>query len=146
MLPDPIQDQKNIMAMEFNPEYYVVTRAYLTRHGNGPMPGEGIPHSIEESPWETNNYDQHQGYFRKTILDLDLLQYGVNRDAGIRKNGFNLVINCLDQLRDGCNLVFNGKVESYDNYYNFITKINKELDPKLTYCGKSPFSRDMEVF
>jgi len=54
-------------------ETYIVIRAYLTRHGNGPMPNE------EYSHWIPDNHHEHnkqgiQGPFRKTILELNLLK------------------------------------------------------------------------
>ena len=41
---------KNILKMGFSPEIFLVTRAYLTRHGNGPLTNENIHHSIKDNP------------------------------------------------------------------------------------------------
>ena len=67
---------KNILEMEPNPEIFLVTRAYQTRHGNGPMTNEYMVQDkkIRENPYEKNFASEHQWVFRKTILDLDLLK------------------------------------------------------------------------
>lgn len=79
-------------------EFYLVTRAYQTRHGNGPMTNEDITHSIKENPNETNKLHPHQGVFRRSILDINLLHYAINKDYNIRNARKKLVITCLDHL------------------------------------------------
>ncbi len=79
---------------------YYITRAYQTRHGNGPMTNEGLDTGyIKENPNETNTSESFQGEFRKTVLDLDLLKYAVACDMyhnPISKR--HLVMTCLDQI------------------------------------------------
>lgn len=92
---------KNILEMCEDPQLYLVTRAYQTRHGNGPMTNEEIPHNVIDNPNETNVTNLYQGEFRKRVLDLDLLRYATIRDEGIRRNKNKvLVITCCD-LIDG---------------------------------------------
>lgn len=78
------------------PELYLVTRCYQTRHGNGPMTNENIPHNIIRDPKETNVSHQYQGDFRISLLDMDLIRYAISRDVGIKK--FKLAITCLEHL------------------------------------------------
>lgn len=92
---------KNILEIGFNPEVYCITRAYQTRHGNGPMTNFDIEHNIKLSSKETNTFNEFQGNFRVSLLDIDLLLYSVAKDPYISNNRDNLVITCLDQLEGG---------------------------------------------
>ncbi|MDG4555423.1 MAG: adenylosuccinate synthetase [Candidatus Competibacter sp.] len=80
------------------------TRAYLTRHGAGPLPRE-----LPEKPYpgivdETNRPNAYQGALRFAWLDLDLLGRAVREDLSdaaahpaLTVNA-GLAITCLDQL------------------------------------------------
>jgi adenylosuccinate synthase len=81
---------------------YYITRAYQTRHGNGPMTNVGMDTGyIQNNPLETNTSESFQGEFRKTVLDLDLLKYALDcdnyRNPVSRRS---LVITCLDQIKN----------------------------------------------
>jgi adenylosuccinate synthase len=80
-----------------------VTRAYLTRHGAGPMPGEtgALPYAGIVDP--TNLPHPYQGALRFGLLDLDLLGRSVTTDAGDAVaagigHDVSLAVTCLDQL------------------------------------------------
>jgi len=79
---------------------YYVTRAYQTRHGNGPMTNEDLNIDyIKINPLETNVNDGWQGNFRRSVLDLDLLQYAVDCDKYHNPASHkNIVVTCLDQV------------------------------------------------
>src|ERR1035437_1458299 len=79
---------------------YYVTRAYQTRHGHGYMSNEGMDISyIKPNPNETNGDSGHQGVFRRTVLDLNLLLYALSCDNYYNPySNRNLVITCLDQI------------------------------------------------
>ncbi len=83
------------------PEIYYITRAYQTRHGNGFMTNEQLPfdEELKNTEKETNVTNEWQGNFRKSVLDLDLLNYALDCDnnysSGFKKN---LVITCIDQV------------------------------------------------
>lgn len=85
-------------------ELYLVTRCYQTRHGSGFMTNTDIPTQHIIKPWEgeTNKFNHHQGEFKRTILDLDLLEYAINKDPLIRNTKIRrtLVITCLDQMKE----------------------------------------------
>jgi adenylosuccinate synthase len=78
------------------------TRAYMTRHGAGPLPGE-----LPDQPYagirdETNRLHRWQGSLRFAVLDLDLLAGAVRADladapAGLRVS-HRLTVSCLDQV------------------------------------------------
>ncbi len=81
-----------------------VTRAYLTRHGAGPLPHElpGLPYPGIDDP--TNRPNPYQGSLRFAWLDLDLLQQAITADlsdAGAYPGLMvepRLAITCLDQI------------------------------------------------
>lgn len=106
-------------------EVFYVTRAYQTRHGNGPMTNEDLPHNIKDNPNETN-VTNYQGEFRKTLLDLDLLLYSLSKDAN-RAPKASLVITCLDHVEDEWRFTYKGQVDTSLNEDEFINKISLAL-------------------
>lgn len=84
----------------YNLHTFYMTRAYQTRHGNGPMTNEDLDNGfIIDNPNETNTSDGMQGKFRKTVLDLDLLRYALDCDKQENPNSKRtLVMTCLDQV------------------------------------------------
>lgn len=87
-------------------EVTYVTRAYLTRHGAGPL-----PHELPEKPYPgvidaTNVPNAYQGALRFAWLDLDLLSHAIAEDLADAKRwpevsvNARLAITCLDQLGD----------------------------------------------
>jgi adenylosuccinate synthase len=90
-------------------EVFYVTRAYQTRHGNGPMSNE-INLDLKNTENESNKKHKYQGAFRTGILDLDLLKYAIENDrkhSNAKKE--NLVITCMDQMKT-FNLIVNSKL------------------------------------
>lgn len=108
-------------------EIYYVTRAYQTRHGNGPMTNEDIPHNIKVNPNETNTLNIYQGKFRRTILDLDLLKYARDSEfsPSIKKT---LVITCMDHVENEWKFTKKGRIHSFTDEENFIEAIRTYLD------------------
>lgn len=80
-------------------DIYYVTRAYQTRHGNGPMSNEDKKLKLINTKHESNITNKHQGSFRTGLLDMDLLKYAIecNRSLGIPCKE-KLVVTCVDQL------------------------------------------------
>ncbi len=77
------------------------TRAYVTRHGAGPLAGE-----LSEKPWSgivdrTNVPNPWQGSLRFALLDLDVLATAIDADLkdaqGIEAR-HSLLVTCLDQI------------------------------------------------
>lgn len=120
---------KNILSMGFKPEILLVTRAYHTRHGNGPLPNDGIKNSIKKNPYEINDSKGMQGRFRIVPLSYGLLKYAVESDRYIyNKNNKQIMITCLDLI--------NGDAIKK----NIIDEISFKLNiPKnLIYLSDSP--------
>jgi adenylosuccinate synthase len=77
------------------------TRAYVTRHGAGPLAGE-----LARKPWRgivdrTNVPNPWQGTLRFALLDLDVLGAAVDadlRDADGVAVSHRLLVTCLDQI------------------------------------------------
>jgi adenylosuccinate synthase len=80
-----------------------VTRAYVTRHGAGPLAHEldGLPHP--DAVDATNVANAWQGTLRYGTLDLDILARTILRDRAIARNmptslTYHLAVTCLDQV------------------------------------------------
>lgn len=105
-----------------NLDIYLVTRAYQTRHGDGPM-SPIVPNSIQENPYEQNKDNNLQGEFRKTLLDLDLIRYAVEKDELINSSETTLVITCLDLVPAELRLFSGGKIITCSSQSEFVDKI-----------------------
>lgn len=81
----------------FKVEYYLVTRCYQTRHGNGYMSNRNDGHLVTD-PWETNVDHPFQGEFRKGTLDLDLMNLAIQSDPVLREGSVtkHIVVTCLN--------------------------------------------------
>jgi adenylosuccinate synthase len=130
---------KNILEMGFTPEIILVTRAYQTRHGNGPMTNEGLPHNISPNPYENNSDSTPQGKFRISLLDLDLLRYAINGDKFISSSLFSLVITCLDLVEKDYEFSMNGGVYALKDEYHFVDRIKREISAYDLFVSKTPF-------
>lgn len=114
---------KNIYNISNLQEVYYVTRAYLTRHGNGYFPPEREL-NLKNAENETNTNDGIQGVFRKTDLDVDLINYALMCDGNFSTTvSKNLVITCMDQY----NL----------NVPALLSQINTRFDRVLLSYGHS---------
>jgi len=82
-------------------EAYYVSRAYLTRHGAGPLPGETASLSFDD---DTNVEHPYQGRIRFAPLDENGLAKRVNADAG--SDRLKLVLTHCDQSPPPCHAAF----------------------------------------
>lgn len=74
-------------------DIYYVSRTYLTRHGNGPLPGHDASLRYQD---DTNQPNSWQGSMRFAPLDVDALLARCDRDAGNDK--WNLALTHCDQV------------------------------------------------
>lgn len=126
------------------PELFLVTRAYQTRHGNGPMTNESIPHNITLDPLETNVEHEFQGKFRRSLLDLDLLKYAMYKDDFIRHNEKkNLVITCLDHVQDEYRFTYQGAIVNCLDKTEFVAKITAILGFRTVYLSETNESKNI---
>jgi len=131
----------------FEEEIYLVTRAYQTRHGNGFMTNEDIPHNIIENENETNKDNKYQGKFRKSLLDLSLLKYGLNKEIYINTHyNKTLVITCLDQVVNDYRFTYNDEIVCCLDEDDFVTKISNILNIKKVYISRTNNSKNIVRF
>lgn len=78
-------------------EFFGVTRAYLTRHGNGPW--ERVELALKDTQFETNVHNDRQGEFKVAPMSMKLLNYAVNMYR-IYTYGYpmNLMVTCVNQV------------------------------------------------
>jgi adenylosuccinate synthase len=129
-------------------EIYLVTRAYQTRHGNGPMTNEGISHNIKDDPQETN-VSGYQGEFRKALLDLDLITYAIFKSKILKifsESTINLVITCLDHIEKNYQFTKDGQMYSFPNEKDFVRSISGVLGINNIWVSHSPYSENIQKF
>jgi len=130
---------KNILELGYEPFVYLVTRAYQTRHGNGPMTNQHITHHIKRNPYERNNAGGFQGQFRKTLLDVDLLMYAISRDEYIRTTPNKaLVITCMDLIEGEWRYTLDGAIFEAASGNDFANKIRRHLGIQQAYVSWGP--------
>ena len=123
------------------PDVYYVTRAYQTRHGNGPMFNEDIKDGILYNLNETNVYNVYQGEFRKALLNINALKFALQCDAPYEKNNKYLVITCLDHMPK-LKVVNNDKIEELDLPVHLGLLL--ETDFRNYVLSESPISEKMK--
>lgn len=115
-------------------EVYLVTRPYLTRHGNGyePKYGELVNNTFTlEEP--TNLDSGYQGKFKRGIFDVDLLNIAIKRHNLIDYNvEYNLVLTHMDCVKHDY-IYFLNKEEIYGGSVDsFLIAINNNLNLKFS--------------
>ena len=132
-------------------ELYLVTRTYLTRHGNGYIPKtKGFDLDLSKK-FETNVFNEYQGQFKIGTFDFDILHDAISRhriDNQVKMYNIhpNLVITHFDVLPEKGNFPF-----YLNNNYTFIEYENKayvadlirhysSIDFKEVYINDSPRS------
>jgi adenylosuccinate synthase len=126
------------------PDLFLITRAYQTRHGNGPMTNESLPHNIKLDPLETNVEHEYQGKFRRSLLDLDLLLYGMSKDDYIRQNtNKKLVITCLDHVTGDYRFTYKGSIAHCLHKDEFIARVSAILGIDTVYVSETNESKNI---
>ena len=130
---------KNALTLRKDLDVYLVTRAYQTRHGNGFMTNEELSNGyIKVDSNETNVEHRYQGKFRRSMLDLDLLEYAINKDDYVREaKDKKLVITCLDHL-DSYRFTYKGNIYGYSDINRFLVSIADILHIKHIFYSGSP--------
>ena len=125
-------------------EVYLVTRAYQTRHGKGPMTNENIPHNILLDKDETNITNKFQGEFRRSLLDLDLLKYAIDKEYQLKYVKKTLVITCLDHIINEYRYTHKGNIVYCDDEDQFIDQISSLLGITNILISRTPYSSKIE--
>ncbi len=128
---------RNIAAIVDYGEIFYATRSYQTRHGNGYMTNEGLPLVLSNTENETNVSCEWQGEFRKSVLDIDLLNYALTCDNNFSLNfSKNLVISCVDQTGYDFDVTVGGKLKRI-NLSDLPKLLNKEFNEVYYSTGAS---------
>jgi len=135
-----------------NIEVIFVTRAYFTRHGEGPLSGEcSIPYpSISDN---TNIPNPYQGTMRFGILDLDVINKEISSDIDSKRKWPNLNINislgitCLDQVGETIKYRMKGVYyeHSIDRFINNTKFYLSNLNMKNVYTSNGNSRNDVSV-
>ncbi len=133
----------NIVEMGFEPEIYLVTRAYQTRHGNGPM-SQIEPNDIKDNPFEVIAEDGCQGPLRKTLLDLDMIRYAVAKDEYISSHPRTLVITCMDLMAGDYRLFDQGDIVHCNSEFDFVTRIKNAAQARDVLLSYGPTAEDIK--
>lgn len=93
---------------------------------------------IIDNPAETNIFNNYQGNFRKTILDLDLLSYAINKDEYIKNyQDKEMYITCLDLMKSPC-FTYNKRTYIFSSTIDFMIAISDVLKIKNVIPVASP--------
>lgn len=123
------------------PELYLVTRTYLTRHGNGPLMSPLASLDLSNKH-ETNVYNEYQGEFRVGFLNMQLLNRVADRyllDTYSREYNcrLNLVVTHTDIIEDNkgrfgfvdhCN---NLHIDLEDPFRDLMKALKQEINLKF---------------
>ncbi|HWY13217.1 MAG TPA: adenylosuccinate synthetase [Bacteroidia bacterium] len=126
-------------------EIYYITRAYQTRHGNGFMTNEDISGELKLINYEkeTNVTNEFQGGFRKSFLDVDLLNYAFDCDSNFSKEvAKNLVVTCVDQTGENIKVTYNKELIDI-NVYELPTLLNTVFN--RVYFSKGDSHKDINL-
>jgi adenylosuccinate synthase len=109
---------KNVLALATDAgiehlDVIYITRAYLTRHGAGPLPNEVPKLAFADVVDPTNLPNPWQGTLRFAPLDLDFLRTTIADDlsdaaATDIEVDAGIGVTCVDQIRSGADLIKSG--------------------------------------
>ncbi|MDD4720983.1 MAG: adenylosuccinate synthetase [Bacteroides sp.] len=113
----------------FSKNIYYVTRAYQTRHGNGPFRKKSLNFALINNEDESNLTNEFQGELRSNFLDIDQLNYALDCDNNF-SNGAekNLIITCLDHFPTEIITVFEHNKEINIHYKEIPSKLNYKFN------------------
>jgi len=137
---------KNVIALAHDMglehlDVHYVTRAYMTRHGAGPLAWE-----LPEKPYaaiidHTNVPNPHQGSLRFAWLDIDRLTDTIVDDLRQVPSDIStspsLMVSCLDQVGSTVTYVQNGQVTTTDTAL-FIARLQTATCASRMYISRGP--------
>lgn len=127
-----------------------VSRAYLTRHGAGPLSNE-----LPDKPYagiedRTNVPNEFQGTLRFAHLDLDLLVRSIRADfadallyPGVAAR-LNLALTCLDQVGPAVSYVEDGMLKTSAPGM-LADRLARRLDPGVVFTAWGPTRETVRV-
>jgi adenylosuccinate synthase len=129
-------------------EVFLVTRSYLTRHGNGyePQFEDYIRSNFKNLDEPTNRDDGAQGRFKIGMMNLDLMRDAFSRhrlDNFARMNGvkYNLVITHMDCVNGESIPVISGGHRTFVHPGDIIFDLIKFENTYLSYGPDAEFEQ-----
>ncbi len=146
-LPNMVEIARESEIGEIHPFY--MTRAYKTRHGAGPLPGEAALEDQVEIVDLTNIPNDWQGKIRTAPLDLDRLSSIIGQDlARASSSGIGIFpvvgLTCLDQIRDRV-AVQTGRVQTRWGADDFLEGISSACSLPLGLTSFGPCREHVRV-
>lgn len=131
---------KRIQTLGFETEINLVSRGYQTRHGNGPMTTEDIPHKLGGNIYETNLSHEYQGQFRIGLLDVGLLRYAIDSAGIVEKENKSLTLTCMDIVKKDLRyLTPEGNIVECKEVEYFALRVANELNIEKVYFTDCPW-------
>jgi adenylosuccinate synthase len=126
-------------------DVYYMMRAYLTRHGAGPL-----PHEYENKPFagiidDTNVRNPWQQTLRFAPMNLDLLKQGVEADRMHRGElhvTTRLTVTCLDQVPDAIPVISRGRTCRFGKH-EAIAAAAKSISAEAVWTSHGPTRQDL---
>lgn len=135
---------------EIQPVY--VTRAYVTRHGAGPLEHEGEIDSLAHFD-ATNVPNTWQGSLRFAPLDLSILRHMITKDwmrsvdaSRITILPPQVAISCLDQQDTIFSYDANGHHVCHDDPMKFIRYVEDQIGFRVKLASFGPTANDVTNF
>jgi len=128
------------------------TRAYLTRHGAGPLPGESLEKPYPGVIDYTNVSNDYQGALRFAWLDVDLLEQAITADLSDARRcpeiavEPRLAIACLDQIGDGLAIYHQAGRRYRVGLESFIAAVAQATDLDQVWLGWGPDRDSMNCY
>ena len=101
----------------------------------------GEKDNIIVNPKETNYDCGAQGKFRRSMLDVNLLEYALRKDGGQRDDSV-LVVTCLERLKEFM-FYYSGKIITSSSKEEFVREIKTILDFKHAICCTNHNFKDL---
>ncbi len=118
-----------------------ITRAYMTRHGAGPL-----PHELGALPYprivdETNILNAYQGALRFGWLDVDLLAATIKHDLDRHVSDihleYGLAVTCMDQVDGDFNFI-KGGISQKTTQDGFLSSLETAINPQFMITSHGP--------
>ena len=135
---------------EIQPVY--VTRAYVTRHGAGPLEHEGEIDSLAHFD-ATNVPNTWQGSLRFAPLDLSILRHMITEDwmrsvdvSLVKILPLQIAITCLDQQDAIFSYDANGHHMCHDDPMKFVRYVEDQIGFRVKLASFGPTANDVTDF
>lgn len=126
-------------------EVTYATRAYVTRHGAGPLAHEGVDMSWLDMVDLTNQPNEWQGTIRKAPLDIDILVAAIKHDISLAQDikiAPVISMSCLDQIKDRASVVLSGNILTVGRD-DIAGLVEKHSGLKVAYRSYGPTREDV---